>query len=510
MINNKNIFLKALIIFSFIAGPAQAEDRGVVVDQLLDAFEDESVVTATPLEAGNGNVLKNEKGSRIEVPVKVKETLPGVDFKGTPLKSAFHEISQQTGLTIVAPEQAQGAVTLSLENVYTADLLSLLAHIYGFALDRQGDVVLLMSLPDYQTRMGKEFQKGQSAALLKVEHADLQSMESLVKALKTETGKIFIDLKNRQLAVLDTLAAVNAIKSLVKERDVALTSKTIQLKNIRIADVKAGVESRLYSGLGKAEFNEDQQTITITDQPDVVSGIVEFIQSQDQKREVILEGKVIRISLNEEHANGVDWEAIVSDYQRVDFNGVENESQNSHQMQFGTLSKEDYDVLLEALDTVGDVEDLMPLEIRSFVGQEQTFIIDTNNPFSTLLSQGKDFQLDSQGFKLNTHLLTQGAPLAKNISMQFLFELFWMGGEVGEDGAMVVQAHSPVKCDIEEDTYFVFGGLLKRQTVSRTRKVPLLGDLPVLGGAFRRDRVRPDNTEYIIFLRPKLEKGPAL
>ncbi len=506
----KHIYFYIFFYLVLSVCPAQAAEREIVVDQMLDAFEDDSTTAETVMpDSEYSTVLNAQKVEPFKTPDQavLKEALHSLDIKGLPLRNVFNEISQKAGLTLVASEQAQGVLTLSVEDISVAELLSVLAHVYGFAFDRQGDVIAFMTPADYQVRMGKEFQKGQTAAIVKIEQADLAGMEILARALKTETGRIFIDYKNRQIVVLDAAASVGAIKSLMKERDVIVTTKTIALVNVTIGELKGEVEKLIHPGLGKVEFNESEQSITVTDQPETVVSIVQFIQSQDQKIEVVLEGKIVRIMLNEEHADGVDWEAILSDYQQVELNGTGEESSNSHQIQFGMLSEEDFDVLLEALDTVGDVEDLMPIEIKAVSGQEQTFIIDTNNPFSSLMLPEKDFQLDPQGFKLNTQFMAQVVPLEKNISMRFLFQLFWMGGNVGDSGAVVIRAHEPVMFQVKSDMHLVFGGLLKRQTVSRTRKVPLLGDLPVLGGAFRRDRVHSDNAEYIIFLKPKIEKS---
>ncbi len=501
------IYFYLLIAICVNAFPSHAQDRGTVVDQVLDEIEEDGMMTNTITPAGN----QAGGGFTAPVSVAVKESIRGLDAKSSTLKNVFDEISQRTGLTFVASEQIQGLVALSVEEISATDLLSVLAHVYGFAFDRQGDVVLFMTPSDYQVRMGKEFQKGLGAAMIKVKYADLGALEPLARALKTESGKIFLDYRNRQIVVLDTASSVNAIKNLIKERDVILKTKTIQLENVAVAEIRDEVEKRILAGgLGKAEFNEEAQSITVTDEPEAVERLVQFIKSQDQKLEIVLEGKIVRITLNEEHSEGVDWEAILSDYQQIDFNGTDQEIKNSEQLQVGTLSREDYDVLLEALDTVGEVEELMPLEVKAASGQEQTFIIDTGNPFSRILAQGKDFQLDSQGFKLNTQLMAEASTDEQNISMQFLFQLFWTGGEDSDGQATVIRAHNPVKFEVEGDTHLIFGGLLKRQTISRTRKVPLLGDLPVLGGAFRRDRVRPDNTEYIIFLKPKIEKTSSL
>ena len=55
----------------------------------------------------------------------------------------------------------------------------------------------------------------------------------------------------------------------------------------------------------------------------------------------------------------------------------------------------------------------------------------------------------------------------------------------------------------------VIGGLMKDNVVEVTKKVPLLGDIPLLGMLFRRDSVRKEKTEFLVFIRPIILDDPS-
>lgn len=55
----------------------------------------------------------------------------------------------------------------------------------------------------------------------------------------------------------------------------------------------------------------------------------------------------------------------------------------------------------------------------------------------------------------------------------------------------------------------VIGGLMKDNTQTIVKKVPLLGDIPVLGWLFRRDAVQKTKTEFLVFIRPRILKDPS-
>jgi len=50
----------------------------------------------------------------------------------------------------------------------------------------------------------------------------------------------------------------------------------------------------------------------------------------------------------------------------------------------------------------------------------------------------------------------------------------------------------------------IIGGLIQRQTETTHRKIPLLGDIPLIGQLFRSKSTTSVETELLIFLTPQL------
>jgi general secretion pathway protein D len=50
----------------------------------------------------------------------------------------------------------------------------------------------------------------------------------------------------------------------------------------------------------------------------------------------------------------------------------------------------------------------------------------------------------------------------------------------------------------------VLGGLIKDDVQSTEQRVPLLGDIPLLGRLFRNDAVSVTKTNLLIFIRPTI------
>lgn len=61
---------------------------------------------------------------------------------------------------------------------------------------------------------------------------------------------------------------------------------------------------------------------------------------------------------------------------------------------------------------------------------------------------------------------------------------------------------------IQDGQTIVIGGLMEDRLTESERKVPLLGDIPLLGGLFRRTTSEKSKTELLIFLTPQVALQP--
>jgi type IV pilus assembly protein PilQ len=71
-------------------------------------------------------------------------------------------------------------------------------------------------------------------------------------------------------------------------------------------------------------------------------------------------------------------------------------------------------------------------------------------------------------------------------------------------GLAINTKHIKTQVQVENDGTVVIGGIYTETVADNTAKVPLLGDLPVLGALFRNTEKLHDKTELLIFLTPKI------
>jgi len=211
--------------------------------------------------------------------------------------------------------------------------------------------------------------------------------------------------------------------------------------------------------------------------------------------EITLEANVVQIILNDEHRGGVDWGAIVSDFHTAPLKKANDPNWNDkkYRLSFGTVSQDDYAVLLDALDTVGKMSQFPQAPIKVISGTPASINFEKQNiHVDLLLSRLKSGDLS---LSIDPHLAVAAMEI-------------WDGEKIPT--SVLLQAET--KMLITDNTTIVIGGLMKEEEITRKRKfrllgdipllgkIPLLGDIPIVGLVFRKQGHLMQRTETVIFL----------
>lgn len=187
-------------------------------------------------------------------------------------------------------------------------------------------------------------------------------------------------------------------------------------------------------------------------------------------QQLILEPHLVQIVLNDEHRQGVDWEAIVGDFHPLSLK--KDDDPNIAKLSIGTISNEDYAVLLDALDAVGQVTQ----------SSLETVTIATETPTKVQFPTADSKAALSVDVALDTKNIAE-----KHVQIIPHF--------MGKSAATSVE--------IKSNTTLVLGSIFSEHEVTKTKKFPLLGDIPIVGLVFRSKGKLMQKIETIIFLSSK-------
>jgi MSHA type pilus biogenesis protein MshL len=263
--------------------------------------------------------------------------------------------------------------------------------------------------------------------------------------------------------------------------------------------------------------------VSVTDRKRNLKLAEEFIGRLRESlgRQVLIEAEVVEVTLEQSQGWGVDWSAIHSflvDDKEVDLTATQSLGLTGSVVEF-TASRHDASLVLDVLGRFGEVEVLSKPRVNVMNGQ--TALINVGQVISywelTGLSAGAEVgqpvifpeqktvllgltmgvtpYISSDG-----HVTLQVVPIVTdaNTWSEFQYENQTLKApniDIRETSTLV---------RIKNGQTAVIGGLITSKKTDSENKVPVLGDLPLLGYFFKRKEKSEQRVELVIFLTPRI------
>ncbi|MCC6486839.1 MAG: type II secretion system protein GspD [Candidatus Hydrogenedentes bacterium] len=184
---------------------------------------------------------------------------------------------------------------------------------------------------------------------------------------------------------------------------------------------------------------------------------------------------------------------------------------------FYRLVKDDLEITLRALSEVAKLEVLSRPSILARNNQEATITVGQEVPFirnTRILEDGQ--QLNTVEYEDIGIILSVTPTIRKDglVAMEINPEISTLTGETVPISNTVTapvfaKRSAETGVVVPDGETVVIGGLMEDQDTESTRKVPLLGDIPIIGNAFKRKITDKAKTELLIFLTPHIIPDPS-
>ncbi len=283
-----------------------------------------------------------------------------------------------------------------------------------------------------------------------------------------------------------------------------------------------GEGGALLSPDARVEINPMGGLIVVTDRREKLA-LVECYLDDLQKalrRQVIIEAKIIQVSLSRGFEYGIDWNLLAND---VIKNGTLSVATNfaSGATGLNVEYKGDptrtnvLDGVLDALSTQGNVKVLSSprlsvLNNQSAVitvgreipylqwqaqnsGDEQTVIVPEVVTANTGISLGITPQIDADGV-ITLHIIPVVSELSEYKTFSYNNNTF--------DVPVINTRQTDTIVRVDDGKTIIIGGLITEIDSNNSSQVPLVGDIPLLGNLFRRQKDIDERVELVVMLTP--------
>lgn len=285
----------------------------------------------------------------------------------------------------------------------------------------------------------------------------------------------------------------------------------------------------LLSPKGRLTLNRLSGAIMVTDLPSKVDDVQRFIElmRSGMYRQIDIEVRIVEVTLRDQFALGLDWSRLRSNplAGAVNFATRVTSPQAVSPLAStvaATFSNDKYQVLIEALREQGDVRMVSQPRIRILnnhtarvkVGTDETFFVRSTN--RTIQSGGGVLDTVNEAPRsVNLGVNLTVTPQISADGWAMLNIAPTVTRLVGTATSPSGQSNAPI-LDISEASTMVrvrsgelvlLGGLIQDESSETNRRVPGLGDLPLLGNAFKSTYQAGKRKELVIFLAPTIQPG---
>ena len=356
----------------------------------------------------------------------------------------------------------------------------------------------------------------------------------IVKSPKV-TGDVTVKLTNVPLeeALTNILAAhdytyiatENMIRVVPLSEVVVLSEQLVtRIYRVTYADPNevASALRNFVSANGKVGFNKGTSHIMVTDTESKIKAIDKFIEQIDfQTPQVLVEVRIYDVTSKEGFELGPDWQVEISD---TDAEIKQHKVAGSFdRIQGGTLS---FSILNDVVDLELALNYLRTQVEAKLLANPRVLVLDNETahfksvreiPYRELRQIAREDPITYTEFK-NVGVDLKVTPHVTRDGMLRLHIIPEFGVLVSQDKIGPDQIRVPTVDTRQADTIalirdgqtIAIGGLRKRQTSKDITKVPVLADMPLLGGLFKSEIESVEINELVVFITTKIVTQPDL
>jgi len=450
-----------------------------------------------------------------------------VDFEcdEMPLTKVVPLLAYKAGINVVAGADLVGNVTMSLRNVPLRKAMETALRMNGLGMVEEENIYRIVP---YEEAISTD----RTTVMVTLQNAQAEDVRKVLDdILKRTRDEQYINLSANKAANVVVVSGpedrIQALVAMSQQLDVAepvLPTVTVPIKlNYAEPDqmVKM-VEKMITPKVGNVTADERARHLIITDAPVVVEQIRELVTSLDVPvKQVLIDAMVVDAALNDEAETGVDW--LMRSLRSQSFRDFIEQGPDGRKI--GNVQQLDLATVMPLANPAGnlmfglltdniDWRGVLQAEVRNRNGHlisNPVVVTVENKPATITISQEIPYielsQTSAGGSQTNTQFKNVGTVLevTPRVTHDNHVIVDLSGKESatsGEFNGIPIEDQRKVESTLRMNngqTIFV-GGLRKRSDNNTVRKLPVLGNIPVVNFLFRTNARTGQVNELMIFL----------
>ncbi|MBI3314967.1 MAG: type IV pilus secretin PilQ, partial [Candidatus Omnitrophica bacterium] len=402
------------------------------------------------------------------VVVPSENGLVSLDFQDADIRNVLKVLSYKSGVNIVAGPEVTGVITIQLTDVPWQKALDVILATYGYGYDRKGNIITVTTIQNLKKR--------------REDNQTLQDQEPLV-------------------------------------------TKTYSLNFAKASEVVESI-NKIKTGRGNINFDQRTNVLIVRDVAgniELLDGVIRTLDSVTPQ--VLIEAKVVETTLSNTENLGITWAVggtATGAQHSTSFPFTQETNKlipsgatvSSNTFKYGTLDASGLSATLEMLHKRTDTNILSSPSIVTLDNNTAKIVIGSQYPIPQYTYNSDQAKLQLSGWNyMDIGIIFEVTPHVNNaglVTLDLQPTITAITDYVLVDPAATAKVpvlsteQAKTKVMILDGQTLVIAGLIKNKTSFTKRKVPLLGDIPVIGEIFRKKEDQTDKTELLIFLTPHI------
>ena len=436
-----------------------------------------------------------------------------LSFQSVDIRSLLQIIADVAGTNMVVSDTVQGEIAMRLQNVPYDQALDIILRTKGLGLRQQGNVMLVAPLNEIAEREKVEAETEKAkltlaplrSEIIQVNYAKASEMAALLKSgdssLLTERGRVTVDERTNTLLVLETREKLAELRLLIARLDIPVRQVLIESRIVVANDDfskelgarfgATGVGRNGNSGLGTVSGTTNANNVPVSD----------FL-ANGRQFPVGISGLGTRSGSTGGEGGGGSGDSLTD---RLNFNLPA--SANAGRIAFALLGP-DYllDLELSALQTEGRGEVKSSPRVITVNSKQASIEQGIEIPYQQSTSSGAT-AVQFKKAVLSLKVTPQITPDEK-IIMDLEVNKDSRGQDVNTGNGGTAPSIDTRKVNtqvlVDNGQTVVLGGIYEEVRNDTVNKIPFLGDLPIIGNAFKNKINRSMKAELLIFVTPKI------
>ncbi|MBX0312533.1 MAG: hypothetical protein JHC31_12315 [Sulfurihydrogenibium sp.] len=504
------IILIMFIIFFMFTFSVKADEK--VNNSIIDL-----ITNATNTDDPIADLITNTTDKEFKKDIdNIKQYVVSFSGNNVPLKTVLYAILKGTPYNVIfAPDvDSSKAITLNFKNINLKDALETIMDVAGLSYEVRDKVIYVKStitkiykLPYIKTVTSYNSSLGGNVT----GQGTTGSGVSIGGTTGTSGGTAGVG------GIATTGGGING------EFQVDYTID----QNDLFAQIEDNIKNIL-SKNGKYALNKMTGVLVVEDTKDRIKLIEEYLErlKKEVSKQVLIEAKILEVSLNDSYSFGVDWSKIIM-YPSVVYS--QTLSLSNSVSSITVLRNGDIKAIINAIATFGDIKTLsnprvlvlnnQPAILTSgriipfwtkqlnIVGANVGGTITTAYPITTYAR--RDI-LDGITLGVTPHIEDNGDIILNIVPISTSIidtKKFIDGGQIVGEAPILAVKEAGTIVRAKSGDIIIIGGLPDKGESDTETKVPVLGDIPVIGNLFKQKTVSKSKKELIIFMKVEKVEG---